>query len=124
LGADILAIMHSTGARHLVGHSYGGLIGREAVLAVAGAELTSFTLMSSGPGALTGRRARDLRAMLAALGVTGDGSDGGDSGDGGDGGRVRPDKDALRAGIAELWRSRMEPEASAAGVPGDIVAFL
>jgi pimeloyl-ACP methyl ester carboxylesterase len=118
LGADILAIMHSTGARHLVGHSYGGLIGREAVLAAAGAELASFTLMSSGPGALTGRRARDLRAMLAALGVTGDG---GDSGDGGGG---RPDKDALRAGIAELWRSHLEPEASAAGIPGDIVAFL
>jgi pimeloyl-ACP methyl ester carboxylesterase len=118
LGADILAIMHSTGARHLVGHSYGGLIGREAVLAAAGAELTSFTLMSSGPGALTGRRARDLRAMLAALGVTGDGGDSGDSGG------ERPDKDALRAGIAELWRSHLEPEASAAGIPGDIVAFL
>ena len=118
LGADILAIMHSTGARHLVGHSYGGLIGREAVLAAAGAELASFTLMSSGPGALTGRRARDLRAMLAALGVTGDG---GDSGEGGGG---RPDKDALRAGIAELWRSHLEPEASAAGIPDDIVAFL
>ena len=109
LGADILAIMHSTGARHLVGHSYGGLIGREAVLAAAGAEFASFTLM-------------DLRAMLAALGVTGDGSDGGDSGDGGGG--ERPDKDALRAGIAELWRSHLEPEASAAGIPDDIVAFL
>jgi pimeloyl-ACP methyl ester carboxylesterase len=120
LGADILAIMHSTGARHLVGHSYGGLIGREAVLAAAGAELASFTLMSSGPGALTGRRARDLRAMLAALGVTGGGRDGDDSGGGGE----RPDKDAVRAGIAELWRSHLEPEASAAGVPGDIVAFL
>ena len=36
LGADILAIMHATGARHLVGHSYGGLIGREAVLAGTG----------------------------------------------------------------------------------------
>ena len=74
LGADILAIMHATGARHLVGHSYGGLIGREAVLAAAGAEFASFTLMSSGPGALTGARARDLRAMLATLGV-GDGAD-------------------------------------------------
>ena len=90
LGADILAIMHATGARHLVGHSYGGLIGREAVLAAAGAEFASFTLMSSGPGALTGPRARDLRAMLATLGV-------------GDGGR--PDTATLRAGIAELWRS-------------------
>ncbi len=124
LGADILAIMHATGARHLVGHSYGGLIGREAVLAAAGAEFASFTLMSSGPGALTGPRARDLRAMIAALGA-------------GDGGRPEaavpeaagpeaagPDKDALRAGIAELWRSYLEPQAIAAGVPGDIVAFL
>jgi pimeloyl-ACP methyl ester carboxylesterase len=116
LGADILAIMHTTGARHLVGHSYGGLIGREAVLAAAGAEFSSFTLMSSGPGALTGPRARDLRAMLAALGVDADGSGGG-SGE-------RPEKDALRAGIAELWRSHLEPEATATGVPGDIVAFL
>ena len=40
----------------------------------------------------------------------------------GDGGR--PDTAALRAGIAELWRSHLEPEASAAGVPDDIVAFL
>jgi len=122
LGADILAIMHATGARHLVGHSYGGLIGREAVLAAAGAELTSFTLMSSGPGALTGPRARDLRAMLAALGVAGRGNVTGGGGD--SGGRERPDKDALRAGITELWRSHLEPEAIAAGVPGDIVAFL
>ena len=37
LGADIAAIMHATGARHLVGHSYGGLVGREAVLAGTGA---------------------------------------------------------------------------------------
>ena len=112
LGADILAVMHATGARHLVGHSYGGLIGREAVLAAAGAEFSSFTLMSSGPGALTGPRAQDLRAMLAALGA------GDRPGDG------RPDKEALRAGIAELWRSHLEPQAVAAGVPGDIVAFL
>jgi pimeloyl-ACP methyl ester carboxylesterase len=117
LGADILAIMHATGARHLVGHSYGGLIGREAVLAATGAEFASFTLMSSGPGALTGPRAKDLRAMLAALGVPGDGG-----GAGGDGGR--PDQATLRAGIAELWRSHLEPQAVAAGVPGEIVAFL
>jgi pimeloyl-ACP methyl ester carboxylesterase len=132
LGADILAIMRTTGARHLVGHSYGGLIGREAVLAGTGAEFASFTLMSSGPGALTGPRAKDLRAMLAILGV-GDGSrtDGGPGGgrtDGGpgadrtDGGR--PDKAALRAGITELWRAHLEPQAIAAGVPGHIVAFL
>ncbi|MGH3164137.1 MAG: alpha/beta fold hydrolase, partial [Streptosporangiaceae bacterium] len=129
LGADILAIMHATGARHLVGHSYGGLIGREAVLAAAGAEFASFTLMSSGPGALTGARARDLRAMLARLGVARDGGvarsgvadDGSVAGDGSGG---RPDTATLRAGIAELWRSHLEPQAVAAGVPADIVAFL
>jgi pimeloyl-ACP methyl ester carboxylesterase len=114
LGADILAIMHETGARHLVGHSYGGLIGREAVLAGTGAEFGSFTLMSSGPGALTGPRAKDLRDMLAALGV----EDGGRT----DGGR--PEAAVLRAGIAELWRAHLEPQAIAAGVPGHIVAFL
>ena len=115
LAADIVAVTHATGARHLVGHSYGGLIGREAVLAGAGAgaELASFTLMSSGPAALTGPRARDLRAMLAALG-TGSGPD--------DGGL--PEAAVLRAGIAEIWQDYLEPQAVAAAIPGDIVAFL
>jgi pimeloyl-ACP methyl ester carboxylesterase len=144
LGADILAIMQATGARHLVGHSYGGLIAREAVLAGTGADFASFTLMSSGPGALTGPRAEDLRAMLAALGV-GDGTqpnsgrpdsawtDGartdGARTDGArtDGARTdarRTDQAALRARIAELWRAHLEPQAVTAGVPGHIVAFL
>jgi pimeloyl-ACP methyl ester carboxylesterase len=131
LGADILAIMQATGARHLVGHSYGGLIGREAVLARSGAGFGSFTLMSSGPGALTGPRAAELRAMLAVLGAA-DGqrdADGQreasgqhDAGGQGDGGR--PDRDALRDGIAEVWRVHLEPQAVAAGAPGHIVAFL
>lgn len=119
LGADILAIMQATGARHLVGHSYGGLIGREAVLAGSGAEFASFTLMSSGPGALTGPRATDLRAMLAALSV-GDGT----RTDGGQPNGGQPGKTALRTGIAELWRAHLEPQAVSAGVPGHIVAFL
>jgi len=113
LGADIVAIMHATGARHLVGHSYGGLIGREAVLAEVGAGIASFTLMSSGPAALTGPRARELRAMLAALGAEKGQGDGG-----------TPDTAVLRAGIAELWQAHLEPQAVTAGVPGDIVAFL
>ena len=106
LGADLAAIMAATGARHLVGHSYGGLIGREAVL--GGTGVASFTLMSSGPAALTGPRADELHTMLAALGAE-DGS---------------PDPPALRAGIAEMWRAYLEPQAAAAGVPGHIVAFL
>jgi pimeloyl-ACP methyl ester carboxylesterase len=121
LGADIAAIMHATGARHLVGHSYGGLAGREAVLAPDGAEIASFTLMSSGPAALNGPRAKELRAMLAALGA-GDGQAG--DGQAGDGQAGTPDPSALRAGISELWRAYLEPQATAAGVPGHIVAFL
>jgi pimeloyl-ACP methyl ester carboxylesterase len=136
LGADILAVMQATGARHLVGHSYGGLIGREAVLAGSGAGFGSFTLMSSGPGALTGSRAAELRAMLAALGADGqrDASGprdvdrkrgaGGQAGAGGQGDGGRPDRAALPEGIAEIWRAHLEPQAVAAGVPGHIVAFL
>ena len=114
LGADIAAVMHVTGAKHLVGHSYGGLVSREAVLAGtgSGAEIASFTLMSSGPAALTGPRAKELRAMLAALGA-GEGQ-----------GEDAPDPAALRAGISELWRAHLEPQAVAAGVPGHLVAFL
>jgi pimeloyl-ACP methyl ester carboxylesterase len=116
LGADIVAIMRATGARHLVGHSYGGLIGREAVLAGtgsagtrSGSDIASFTLMSSGPAALTGPRARELRAMLAALGVSQDST---------------PDTAALRAGISGLWQDHLAPQAVAAGVPRHIVEFL
>jgi pimeloyl-ACP methyl ester carboxylesterase len=107
LGADLVAIMHATGARHLVGHSYGGLIGREAVL--AGAGVASFTLMSSGPAALTGPRAAELRAMLGALGAL--------DGD-------HPDPAALQAGIAELWAAYLEPQAVGTGVSAEIIAFL
>ena len=108
LGADVAAVVHATGAKHLLGHSYGGLVARETVLAgVRGA--ASFTLMSSGPGALTGARAKELRAMLAALGVR-DGT--------------MPDRAALAAGISRLWRAQLEPRAVTAGVPAPIVAFL
>ena len=114
LGADVGAIMHATGTRHLVGHSYGGLIGREAVLSATcpGGDFASFTLMSSGPAALRGPRAKELRALLTALGA-GDGQD-----------DDAPDPAVLRAGIADLWRDHLEPQAVAAGVPGHIVAFL
>ena len=113
LGADILAVIRETGAKHLVGHSYGGLIGREAVLAVGGAGFASFTLMSSGPAALTGPRARELRAMLAVLGR---GNSAGDD--------ELPQASVLHAAIAEIWRVHLEPQAVAAGVPAPVVAFL
>src|SRR5579875_1810534 len=88
LAADITAVVRATGAMHLLGHSYGGLVTRQAVL-TGRAAVGSLTLMSSGPAGLTGPRAAELRGILAAL-----------------------------------WRSRLEPQAVAAGVPGRIVAFL
>ena len=110
LAADIAGVLAATGARHLLGHSYGGLVTREALLRTrCQDDIGSFTLMSSGPSALTGPRAEDLRGMLTALGVA-DGS--------------LPDRDALRAGIAGLWRDHLEPQARADGIPGPIIAFL
>jgi len=106
LGSDITALLRATGARHLLGHSYGGLIAREAVL--AGADIASVTLMSTGPAALTGPRAEELRSMLGFLGA-GDGS--------------VPEAAGLQAGISDIWQSYLEPAAVAAGVPGPIVAF-
>ena len=107
LGSDIIALLSATGARHLLGHSYGGLIAREAVL--AGAGLASVTLMSTGPGALTGPRAEELRGMLDLLGVR-DGA--------------MPEPAALQAGICDIWQSYLEPAALADGVPAPILAYL
>ena len=111
LGADLLAIMQATGARHLVGHSYGGLIAREAMLAGEEAQITvdSLTLMSSGPAALTGPRAQELNAMFSFLGIVGP---------------ELPDPASLRDGVGAVWRTYLEPQAVSAGVPAPIVAFL
>jgi pimeloyl-ACP methyl ester carboxylesterase len=110
LAADIAAVIQATGTRHLLGHSYGGLVTREALLRTRSQDdIGSFTLMSSGPAALTGPRADELRTMLTMLGVT-DGS--------------LPSPDALRDGILGLWREYLEPQAVADGVPRPIVAFL
>jgi pimeloyl-ACP methyl ester carboxylesterase len=111
LAADVAAVIQATGASHLLGHSYGGLVTREALLRTRSQDdIGSFTLMSSGPSALTGPRAEELRLMLTALGVA-DGSS-------------LPDREALSAGIAGLWREYLEPQAAADGIPAEIVAFL
>jgi pimeloyl-ACP methyl ester carboxylesterase len=96
LGADIAAIVAETQALHLLGHSYGGLVAREAVLD-HDAGVGSFTLMSSGPSGLTGPRADELRSMLAAL---------------------------AEHDVATVWTSALEPQAIASGVPAEIVGFL
>ncbi len=88
---------------HLLGHSLGGLVAREVLLAGA-ARLSSLTLMSSGPGALTGPRAAVLSGLLAELDGTGPAG--------------------LRAEVERIWNTRMEPEAVAGGVPTGIIDFL
>src|SRR4051812_2002318 len=74
LGSDVLAVaaeLRSDGPLHLVGHSFGGLVCRAAVLADPAA-FTSFTLLGSGPSQLGGRRAElldHLAPLLDAGGV-------------------------------------------------------
>ena len=82
---------------HLLGHSLGGLVTREILLARA-ARVSSLTLMSSGPGALSGPRAATLQDLLAELDGTG--------------------PEGLPTEVERIWKTRLEPEAVAGGVPG------
>ncbi len=102
LGADIAALAEATQTVHLLGHSFGGLVAREAV--IGGYTPGSLTLMSSGPAALPGPRAAELRSMLAHL----------------DGAAPQD----LKGKIEEIWHGALEPQAIADGAPAPIVAFL
>ena len=90
-------------AIHLLGHSLGGLVTRELLLAGT-APISSLTLMSSGPGALTGPRAQVLQDLLAELDGIGPAG--------------------LGPEIERIWQTRLEPEATAGGVPPAIIDFL
>jgi pimeloyl-ACP methyl ester carboxylesterase len=76
LAADVVAVTRqlreqSAGPLHLLGHSFGGLVSRAAVLAEP-ALFDSLTLLGSGPGRLTGPRAElldHLSPLLEAGGV-------------------------------------------------------
>jgi pimeloyl-ACP methyl ester carboxylesterase len=104
LAADVALIADQLeGAVHLLGHSFGGLVAREAVLAQA-TRVGSLTLMSSGPGGLTGQRAVLLRGLLAEFAAA-------------------PQED-LQVQVKRVWDSHLEPEAIADGVPGPVVDFL
>ena len=106
LAADIAAIAEDIAGGqglHLVGHSLGGLIAREAALAGT-ARIISLTLLSSGPGRITGQRAEMLRAMLVMMDSAG--------------------AAGLRAAVAQIWREHLAPEAKAGGVPDPVIAFL
>ncbi|MEV0387700.1 alpha/beta hydrolase [Nonomuraea sp. NPDC050643] len=100
LGADVDLLAQAIGGAgdpvHLVGHSFGGLVSREA--AIDGrTRFASFTLMSSGPGAIEGRRARNGRKIMDEI-------------------------PAL--GLEHVWHSRFEPDALAADVSDEILEFL
>lgn len=71
LGDDVVAVARelateTLGPLHLLGHSFGGLVTRAAVLA-APELFASFTLMGSGPAQLTGGRAELLDHMTPLL---------------------------------------------------------
>jgi pimeloyl-ACP methyl ester carboxylesterase len=105
LGADIAALARATATAHLLGHSLGGLVARNSIL--AGGHLPdSLTLMCSGPAALPGDgwRAADLRTLLDYMAGVGP--------------RDRPGK------VAEIWHGILEPQAVASGVPDPVRAFL
>ena len=74
LADDVVAVarqLRSSAPLHLLGHSFGGLVARAAVLAEP-ALFDSLTLLGSGPGRLTGPRAEllvHLSPLLEAGGV-------------------------------------------------------
>ncbi|RCG18659.1 alpha/beta hydrolase [Sphaerisporangium album] len=99
LGEDIDAVAEAVGGGepvHLLGHSFGGLVTREAVIGGV-IKPASHTLMSSGPAGIIGAREQAARLMLRTL---------------------------PEVGLEHIWAHRLEPEAIAAGVPDHIVAFL
>ncbi|MFI7707118.1 alpha/beta fold hydrolase [Nonomuraea sp. NPDC049480] len=99
LGADLDALAQVIGSGdpvHLVGHSFGGLVAREA--AIDGrTKFASLTLMGSGPAAIEGKRASHGRKLV---------------------------EEVPTLGLEHVWHHRFEPEALANDVPDDIVAFL
>ena len=109
LAADIAAIASAIAADgpgvHLLGHSFGGLIAREAALA-GQTPIMSLTLLSSGPASLSGDRAELLEGMLALLDQTGS------------------SPEQMRATVAMAWDEHLEPQARADGVPEHIIEFL
>jgi pimeloyl-ACP methyl ester carboxylesterase len=113
LAADVLAIADAVareaGGIHLVGHSMGGLIAREAVLQRASGFL-SLTLLGSGPGTIGGQRAAALTELLDGLDPAN--------------GAVPDDLDQLTALVRLAWQTQYEPQARAEGTDEHIIAFL
>jgi pimeloyl-ACP methyl ester carboxylesterase len=69
LAADLLQVVAALGPDpvHVIGHSFGGLVAREAALAAGGEGFASLVLLCSGPGALPAGHHDGLGALHAAL---------------------------------------------------------
>jgi pimeloyl-ACP methyl ester carboxylesterase len=113
LGADIGRVAAAVAAgppppgrgpagMHLLGHSFGGLVARQAILA-GQPGVCSLTLMSSGPGKLTGPAAAVLSATVDWL---------------------HAEHRQLAAEVKRVWDLELAPQARADGSPPHIVAFL
>ncbi|MGI5273646.1 alpha/beta fold hydrolase [Nonomuraea sp. CA-218870] len=99
LGADVDALAQQAGDGepvHLVGHSFGGLVAREAVID-GRTKFASLTLLGSGPAGITGKRAEHARWLTRTIPAS---------------------------GLRHVWHAGFEPDALAAEVPDDILAFL
>jgi pimeloyl-ACP methyl ester carboxylesterase len=113
LGADVITVATAVastapgngGRVHLLGHSFGGLVARQAMLDRPGSFL-SLTLLGSGPGTIGGMRAQILTELLGYLAP------------------AAGDTERLRPMIAEVWNTRLKPEAEADGTPEEIIGFL
>ena len=99
------AVAADAGRVHLLGHSFGGLVARQAALAEPAAFL-SLTLLGSGPGTIGGDRAQALTDLLDFLAPAGS------------------DKEQLAARIRQLWEDQLRPQAEGEGTPPEIIDFL
>jgi pimeloyl-ACP methyl ester carboxylesterase len=99
------AIDDDCGPVHLLGHSFGGLVARQAAL-IDPASFFSLTLLCSGPGTIGGMRARVLCDLLGYLSPAGH------------------DVAQLSDMIARAWDSQMRSQAEADGTPPEIIEFL
>jgi pimeloyl-ACP methyl ester carboxylesterase len=70
LAVSVLAVAAELGRPHLVGHSFGGLVARAAVIAAPDAA-RSLVLLDSGPAAIGGDRRERMAALEPALAAGG-----------------------------------------------------
>ena len=98
--AEVMDQVGDGGPVHLVGHSFGGLVSREAAL-VDGSPLASLTLLCSGPGALSGASAIRARNLIAAVSM-----------------------DPTSERLHQLWEELFEAEARTRSPKPEVVDFL